>query len=336
MSPIRLLYAVALLLELAALAYAQPPIAPPVVEVVPTAAVAPPLEDTSAPGFCVSVKRDEPNGYAHGGGTVIASEDGRSLILTNAHVARDAARPLTVTAAGREYRAAYLAGSRVYDIGFDHLGRPVIAIDGPDLAVLQVDAELPAAPVALAAPRVGSRVRQWGYADRAYNAAPNYKTGTVLGESGNDLLTTLQCDHGDSGAALLDDHGEVVAVCHGKPPANQPAGQVRQYAVRTGVTVTFVEEKAPRLFGRLRDRIAARRLARELAKAPPVRIEPPIQTPKAEPKPIPKAAPPVVVAPQPFPPVIYYYSYQYDPRVRGYRQVQYAAPPCVNGQCPRR
>ena len=322
MSPIRLLYAVALLLELAALAYAQPPIAPP-------------LEDTSAPGFCVSVKRDEPNGYAHGGGTVIASEDGRSLILTNAHVARDAARPLTVTAAGREYRAAYLAGSRVYDIGFDHLGRPVIAIDGPDLAVLQVDAELPAAPVALAAPRVGSRVRQWGYADRAYNAAPNYKTGTVLGESGNDLLTTLQCDHGDSGAALLDDHGEVVAVCHGKPPANQPAGQVRQYAVRTEVVTVYLERDTPRLFGRLRDRLAARRLARELVR-PPVRIEPPIQTPKAEPKPIPKAAPPVVVAPQPFPPVIYYYSYQYYPRVRGYRQVQYAAPPCVNGQCPRR
>lgn len=318
MSPIRVLYAVALLLELAALAYAQPPVAPP-------------LEDTSAPGFCVSVKRDEPDGYAHGGGTVIASEDGRSLILTNAHVARDAARPLTVTAAGREYRAAYLAGSPVRD-----LGPQLIAIDGPDLAVLQVDTELPAAPVALAAPGVGSRVRQWGYAGRQYNAAPNYKTGVVVGESGNDLLTTLQCDHGDSGAALLDDHGEVVAVCHGKPPANQPVGQVRQYAVRTGITVTFVEERAPRLFGRLRDRLTARRLARELAKAPPVRIEPPIQTPKAEPKPIPKAAPPVVVAPKAAPPVIYYYSYQYDPQVRGYRQIQYATPPCVNGQCPRR
>src|SRR5262245_50038591 len=62
----------------------------------------------------VSVHRDLGGGRTQAGtGTVIACEAGKSLILTNAHVADAPDGTYTVTHAGSAYPATYVAGSAI-------------------------------------------------------------------------------------------------------------------------------------------------------------------------------------------------------------------------------
>jgi S1-C subfamily serine protease len=133
----------------------EPPVAyspdpPTAFTVTPPAAVA---ADPSASTVYVHCDRGNGTGQA-GTGTVIACEDGRSLVLTNAHVV-EGPGGISVTHGKTVYPATYLAGSKVtYFLYPDRtLG---LRTEGPDLALVTVDAVLPAAPIADEEPAAGS------------------------------------------------------------------------------------------------------------------------------------------------------------------------------------
>jgi glutaredoxin len=181
---------------------------------------------------CVLVR----TGPYAGSGTVVACEAGRSLVVTNRHVVPDRSMAVTVECRGKVYPAVYHAASA-----------------GPDLAVLVVEAELPAVEVADAEPPPGVEVRQWGYtwygqgrlvpkAGRWVGLSRARSRGAVV------VLSGLDNHSGDSGAAVFHD-GKVVAVTWG----------VEGHSVSLADLRGFLREKAAALFPRLAGRMAARR-----------------------------------------------------------------------------
>lgn len=228
---------------------------------------------------------------AHGTGTVIASEGTKSLVLTNAHVVPSAERPISVTYwCDRKpwvSPATYLGGSAVVDIG-PHL----IDVRGPDLALLLLDcAALPAVEIADTLPATGDPVSLYGFGG-ASSVAPLHKAGRVLSDdrsyttAGDPIArTSITTVNGDSGAGILNDRGQLVAVHWG-------SGAVRLGTVHA-FTVQVLQRKG--VFARLKDRLAARRISKAVAAAlasqpapPPVKA-PPVQAPA--PAPIPLAFP---------------------------------------------
>lgn len=250
---------------------AEPPVA---FEDGPPAAVVAFSATTDPARFTVFVHRDTGGGGGEAGtGTIVACEDGRSLVLTNAHVAAvDAA--YTVTHAGRVHAARYLAGSPV-----DRLGPALIDVRGPDLAVLVVDAELPAAPVADEAPARGERVRLWGFGGRLGVEGALEKVGRAVGLARFTVPTfsyTARTISGDSGSGVFNDRGELVAVHHGcendgSVAYGVPLAQVRQ----------FLRTHAGRLFPRLSARLAGRfdDPPEAFASAPPPAVQRPAPPP---------------------------------------------------------
>lgn len=198
-----------------------------------------PLAPAGPKKSSVYVERNIDNStYNAGTGTVISVEDGQSLILSAAHVVPDEGKGLTVTLKGKSYKAKYLAGSKVTEVQI----KPnvyQITIDGPDLAVLIVDAELPVAKLAKEGPAKGDRLRQWGYANRQATDGPDYKEGTV--ETPDLLFATVDARPGDSGAALFNDDDEVAALTSARP-ANPEAKGV--YAVPLTEIRQFLKDNA--------------------------------------------------------------------------------------------
>lgn len=230
---------------------------------------------------------------AGGTGTVIASEAGKSLILTNAHVVPSGDRPISVTYwCDRKpwvSPATYLGGSAVVDIG-PHL----IDVRGPDLALLLLDcAALPAVEIADTIPPAGEPVSLYGFGG-ASSVAPIHKSGRVLSDdrsyttAGDPIArTSIATVNGDSGAAILNDRGQLVAVHWG-------GGAVRLDTVHA-FTVQVLQRKG--VFARLKDRLTARRISKAVAAAlasqpaPPAVKAPPVQVPAPAPTPIPLAFP---------------------------------------------
>lgn len=127
-----------------------------------------------------------------GSGTVVACENGKSLVLTARHVCNDDFdAPLTVTVGDAKQYPAKLAA-------YDTLS---------DLALVRVDAELPAVAVAAACPPDGTPVRQWGCTG---GGKRNPKAGVTT-----DGGATIQANDGDSGCGVFAGN-ELVAVTVGK------------------------------------------------------------------------------------------------------------------------
>ncbi|MDB5312640.1 MAG: hypothetical protein JWO38_6842 [Gemmataceae bacterium] len=220
----------------------------------------------------VYVRRDLGGGMAAcGTGTVIASEAGCSLILTNAHVVEDAARPVTIIheTDGQpwSYTATYLGGSSV-----STTGPGSIHVNGPDLCLLSVNFELPAVEIATDLPAPGTPVRQYGFGGRMPGHKPTEKVGVVIAPriSSPCLNTTIPSQSGDSGSGIFNADGQMVGVCWG-------AGEC-QYAVRLDAVHAFtvsVLDGRKGWFPRLKERLAARRLAREAARSTPPPAIPP-------------------------------------------------------------
>jgi len=111
-----------------------------------------------------------------------------------------------------------------------HGGRAYPAVwvgadDRTDLALLRLDAHLPAAELSDELPAVGTELRQWGC---SAGGPPKAKAGRLLAETARAVVWTpfgrattadtcrvdITPEFGDSGAALVDPAGRVVAVIY--------------------------------------------------------------------------------------------------------------------------
>lgn len=210
------LLAILLELILAACAYGGP---------LPVAAVVDRSPVASGPALAsVAVWHNSDGGT----GTVIHSEGGRSLIITAAHVVEDGNGTLSVTtSSGVRHSATYLFGSRVR-----HTGPGMIAVDGPDLALLEVNVALPAVPVAESEPGLRARVRLWGYGGGRFRAIVGEALGFARFESPPNSLSSLPTISGDSGGGVINDAGELVAVhsgTDGNRARHVPLSVVREF-----------------------------------------------------------------------------------------------------------
>jgi S1-C subfamily serine protease len=268
---------------------AEPPAAflppePPAAFAAP--ADAEPETATDPKASSVLVQRDMGNGTGQAGtGTVIASENGKCLVLSNAHVVENDARPLFVRKGAKVYPATFVASSRVVPTGPGS-----IHVEGPDLALVVIDADLPAVKIADARPAPGARLRQFGYGGRRPGDEPSFKEGKVTANRyANDYLTgTLVSQSGDSGSGLFNDQGELVGVTWGGTLAD-PTAHVM--AVPLPVVKVYVAASTERkgLFPRLRERLKARfgkndakPEAKQPAEPPAAKVDP--KKPVAEPK----------------------------------------------------
>jgi hypothetical protein len=233
---------------------------------------------------------------ASGSGTPISCENGKTVIVTNAHVVpkHQADRPIKVQVSGREFAAKYIDGSEVEEY-LGPQGEHMVRVLGPDLALLSIDAEIGHVELADEPAPVGVQVWQFGYGGQNLGAGPTLKSGTVVRSNHVEptLVSTIDTISGDSGSGVFNTRGELVGVTWGGASDRTAAcavelGTVRKFAGRP---------LAARLFPRLAARAEAKRAARELAALPPASAKPPVVERKG---PIdPKLAKPGVNAPKP-------------------------------------
>lgn len=166
------------------------------------------------PAACGRVTLPQPDGvtYYNGSGTVIASEGGCSLVLTNRHVAvRLGARGTFTPPGGGSYPVCCVAVD-----------------DASDLALLHTPHALPAAPLALRDPPAGAELTQYGH---PYAGPCRPRRSRFLGfrglcdtQWGRAAARTVHATglsvEGESGSGLFH-NGELVAVCWGNDYHNQ-------------------------------------------------------------------------------------------------------------------
>lgn len=196
-----------------------------------------PLASAGPIDSCVFIERTNGQSTNAGSGTVIGNENGRSLILSAAHVVPDQADGVVVVLKGREHKARYLVGSKVTEkqVGPNHIQ---LTIDGPDLALLTVKDDLPVVEIAKKAPKLKDRLRQWGFAggdrDKQF-----FKKGLVLDPDA--LFGTVDARPGDSGSGLFNDDDLLVGVTSARPASDNEQGV---YAVPLNEVRKFVRSKA--------------------------------------------------------------------------------------------
>ncbi len=227
----------------------------------------------AAPWFAAQVRVDMgliegKHHVGYGSGTPIHQEDGKTLILTNAHVVPDGSHPVTVTINGATYKARHVEGSVVTrDAG----GRR-ISLDGPDLALVEVGAELGAVAIAAAMPDLGYSVYQWGYSGRGDAEAPSLvkREGIVYDSTAykGELSSSLCVESGDSGAGVFNSSNELIAVTHGRAVFSDQVALSRSFAVELVVVRAFLARpRLAKLFPRIAARLAAKRAAKVLPPA---------------------------------------------------------------------
>ena len=164
-----------------------------------------------------------PEEFSAGSATCVACENGKSLMLTAAHVVPDAKGELTVTLSGKKFKAKYLTGSPVKELVLPD-GKVIEVVDGVDLALLVVDDKLPPVAIAKEPAKKGDVVHQFGYAGGPPFAAdgPHFKQGKVT--KPDALWSSADARRGDSGCALLNAKGELVGVVHSRSANNDEPG----------------------------------------------------------------------------------------------------------------
>lgn len=155
------------------------------------------------------------NGYTgYGTGTVIANQGNKSLIITNAHVVPDDTNPVFISYLyeGKWYKqeGTYLAGSKV-----TKTDQTTIEINGPDLAIIELECKLVPVKFAKEIPKVNSYVKMYGFTGNLTQWT--LREGKVIP---NDFLgkytkSTLPQLNGDSGSGVFNENDELVAVFWG-------------------------------------------------------------------------------------------------------------------------
>lgn len=172
----------------------------------------------------VHLKWEEEKGFSMGSGTVIATADGKSLILSAAHVVPNAGTKITVTHNEKEYVGSYLAGSKVTEVPLPN-GLHTITIEGPDLALVVVEAELPVVELAAKPLKVGDAVTQHGFSGGRIKNGPFSKMGKVTDDAADNLWSTADSRRGDSGCGLFNADGKLAGVVHSRSvDQDEPGG----------------------------------------------------------------------------------------------------------------
>jgi hypothetical protein len=164
---------------------------------------------TPAPSFSpphpavVRVVVPEHDGTAYGSGALVALTPSTGLVVTNWHVVRDAAGPITVLfPGGFQSPASVLRTDRDWDLAALAIWRPNVT------------------PIALssAAPRPGDVLTIAGYGSGSYRAVAGRCTQYV--SPGNNqpfemVELAAPARNGDSGGPILNDRGELAGVLFG-------------------------------------------------------------------------------------------------------------------------
>lgn len=189
-----------------------------------------------------------------GSGTPILVDDGKTLIVTNAHVVpsehRD--RPIVVHVNGKAYPATVVDGSTTRAAG------DMIDIDGPDLCFLRIDADVKAVQVRDTPLEDDETVYYCGFGGHDRTHSPPARSGRVsLRDSREHLVFTGSPIKGDSGAGVFDSKGRLVGVVWG--------GSSKTYAVPLKAVQRFVERPLlTRLFPRAAELLAERKGVKQL------------------------------------------------------------------------
>ena len=170
-----------------------------------------PLVQSAPLDSVVMIEYKSPAEYSAGSGTVVASEGGKSLIVSCAHVVPNGAGVITVTLNGKKFKAKYLFGTPVKKVVLPD-GKQVEVVDGVDLSLIVVDEKLPAVEVASDPLKEGDRVRQWGYAGGPpfVKDGPYAKEGKVT--DAEAVWATADARRGDSGCGLFNDGDQLAGV----------------------------------------------------------------------------------------------------------------------------
>lgn len=222
-----------------------------------------PVVNLADPWYACRISVRLVDATSYGSGTLLAAENGKTVVLTNAHVVRDNANPISVHLNGKTYPAKYVIGSVVTDLPADPVtGTQGIHVDGPDLAVLEVDADLGGVTLADDVPAVGETVFQMGYGGST-DGKPVMRSGVVIKEKFSGRLnSTIPSVQGDSGCGVFNKDGQLVGVTFGGTGTVSLAETVT--TVRTYV---LQSDKKFVLFPRLRARLEAAREARAQRRA---------------------------------------------------------------------
>lgn len=245
-------------------------------------------------------------GGSVGSCTPIATEEGKTLLLTCAHVAQDivSGGEAWVRIQGWQYLAT------VADFIPNHQ---------PDLALLTINYEIDTAPIAEDDVHLGQEVYQRGFAHGGMR--PDLRVGTCYSRYGDTFLTNLAVEHGDSGAGIFNASGELVGVTYARE-----FWATTSYAVDSKAVKRFLlREKLRALFPRLAALMDAKRAKSKVA---PILPDLP---PKAVPAPTPKKAD---VSPSPATPSVPITGHWEKAGLFGRRSVWVWDSACPNGQCP--
>lgn len=175
-----------------------------------------------------------------GSGVVVWAEAGRSLVVTNKHVVADGiAAKMTVklNATGKVHPCRFLGWS-----------------DEGDVALLEVDADLPAARLADADAPVGTAVTHHGNTTGPQTGkVTGYRDVGVprLGWAGTNLNTDYRSESGDSGAGVFDAAGCLVGIHWGGSPDGSRVRSAIPVRAVLGLLKRFAAPRLPRLAVRL-------------------------------------------------------------------------------------
>jgi S1-C subfamily serine protease len=164
---------------------------------------------TPAPSFSpphpavVRVVVPERDGTAYGSGALVALSESTGLVVTNWHVVRDAAGPITVLFPGGFHSpASVLRTDRDWDLA-------ALAVWRPNVAPIAVST---------AAPRPGDVLTIAGYGSGSYRAVAGRCTQYVS-PGANQPFEMVElaapARNGDSGGPILNERGELAGVLFG-------------------------------------------------------------------------------------------------------------------------
>ena len=162
----------------------------------------PPTSLTPHPAV-VRVVAPERDGTAYGSGTLVAVNESSGLVVTNWHVVRDAAGPITVFFPDGFYSGpSVLRTDRDWDLA-------ALAICRPKAAPIPISAQ---------APRPGDPLTIAGYGSGSYRAVTGQCTKYVS-PGGNQPFEMVElrapARQGDSGGPILNSRGELAGVLFG-------------------------------------------------------------------------------------------------------------------------